>query len=153
MSFSSKFGSSVVAACLALSTTSTLADTDFLSSDPNKQTTELLTESNFKETESVKQEKALEEKKLPGYKIVFHKSSTKKPELANKKVRGQLYKHNNPFKRFEVKTDDMGEIHFTKDHGKNLAVSLYYIEGEEKLKVRCQGNALPGKKEIEVKCQ
>lgn len=102
----------------------------------------------------VKQEEVKKEEEKPGYKIVYHKHSKKQPELINKKVRGQLYKFNNPYKRFEVKTSESGQIHFDpKDLHKQLAVSLYYIEGEEKLKVRCQGNALPGKMEIQVRCE
>lgn len=153
----------VICLSLGLAATPVQADTNFTTQqyvtefEQTQPTTQPLQSQTVPASKKdLKKELNKEAKKQPlepGYKIVFHKTSKKKPQIENKKVRGQLYKYNNPYKRFEMKTDEFGQIHFKKDHGKNLAVSLYYIEGEEKLKVRCQGNALPGKKEIMVQCR
>lgn len=99
--------------------------------------------------------KAAEMKEL-GYKIVYSKQTRKKIDLNNKKLKGQIYKYQSPYKKFEVKTDELGQFLLDKQLNKNLeslAISLFYIEGQEKLKVSCNGNALPGKREITVHCE
>lgn len=96
--------------------------------------------------------KAAEMKKL-GYKVVYSKKSRKKPALNNKKIKGQIYRYQSPYQKFEVKTDELGQFLLDKKLDKNIAISLFYIEGQEKSNVRCNGNALPGKKEITVYCE
>ncbi|MCS5709190.1 hypothetical protein CC99x_009760 [Candidatus Berkiella cookevillensis] len=96
--------------------------------------------------------KAAEMKEL-GYKVVYSKQSIKKPDLNNKKIKGQIYRYQSPYQKFEVKTDELGQFLLDKKLDKNVAISLFYIEGQEKSNVRCNGNALPGKKEITVYCE
>lgn len=94
-----------------------------------------------------------EPKKEPGYTIVYDKGTKKKPELTNKLIKVQLYKFDKPYKKIEVKTDETGQVTLEKEKSNNLGVDLFYIEGQEKLKVRCNGYALPGKMEINVRCE
>lgn len=92
-------------------------------------------------------------KKAHSYKISFSKNSKKKPNLEEVTIKGQLFKNGSPYKRFKLKTDDNGEFFFEKNLGKGLTVALYYIEGQEKLKVRCSGHAAFGKNEVKVSCR
>jgi len=94
-----------------------------------------------------------ETKKAHSYKISFTENSKKKPNIEEVTIKGQLFKNGSPYKRFKLKTDDNGEFFFKRNLGKGLAVALYYIEGQEKLKVRCSGHASFGKQEIKVNCQ
>ena len=94
-----------------------------------------------------------EPKKEPGYTIVFDKGTKKKPEISNKLVKVQLYKFDKPYKKVEVKTDDTGQVILEKEKIDNLGIDLFYIEGQEKLKVKCNGYALPGKTNINVRCE
>ena len=94
-----------------------------------------------------------EPKKEPGYTIVFDKGSKKKPDLTNKLVKVQLYKFDKPYKKIEVKTDETGQVNLGKEKSDNLGIDLFYIEGQEKLKVQCNGYALPGKMNINVLCE
>ena len=102
-------------------------------------------------TAKVKAKKEI--KKSHSYKISFDKNSKKQPNLEEVTIRGQLFKNGSPYKRFKLKTDENGEFFFEKNLGKSLAVSLFYIEGQEKLKVRCTGNAPLGKNEVKVNCR
>lgn len=87
------------------------------------------------------------------YTLQFDKKSKKQPELQNVTIKGQLFKHGSPFQRFEVKTNSSGEITFDKDFGSGLSAGVYYIEGQEKLKAKCSGYALPNKKDLKVLCE
>jgi hypothetical protein len=49
--------------------------------------------------------KAAEMKEL-GYKVVYSKKTRKKLDLNNKKIKGQIYQYQSPYKKFEVKTDE-----------------------------------------------
>ncbi len=102
-------------------------------------------------TPKAKAEKEI--KKAHSYKISFNKNSKKKPNLEEVTIKGQLFKNGSPYKRFKLKTDDNGEFFFEKNLGKGLTVALYYIEGQEKLKVRCSGHAAFGKNEVKVSCR
>lgn len=94
-----------------------------------------------------------EVKKSHTYKISFNNNSKKKPNLEAVTIKGQIFKNGSPYKRFKLKTDDNGEFFFKKNYGKHLAIALFYIEGQEKLKVRCTGHATVGMDEVKVSCR
>lgn len=121
---------------------------------PKPQAVDLPKEPSPEELKALKmKEKEAATLKKRTYKISFEKKSQKNPKIEEVTIKGQIYKNRNPFKRFEMKTNAAGELIFDKYYGDNLAVSLYYIEGEEKAKVRCQGYAPIGQFEVKVNCR
>lgn len=76
----------------------------------------------------------------------------KGPALENTTVKGQVFLGGKPISYFEVQTNEEGKFAFEKDYGKYTAIDLFYVSGQEKLKVNCQGNATPGSQTVKISC-
>lgn len=142
---------SVLADTSVSNSTTTTATPPSVSTETTNNTTDSLSVIEGQATTNSTAEK--KEDEVPGYNIVFEKNTKKKLDLDNKLIKVQLYKFSKPYKTIQTKTSDTGEIKFGEEKVDNIGVDLFYIEGQENLKVQCNGYALPGKKEINVMCE
>ena len=67
-------------------------------------------------------------------------------------VKGQVFNNNTPVGYFETKTNEEGQFEIDKKYGDYVALQLHFVTGEKGSKVSCEGNAMPGTKEINLQC-
>ncbi|MFO1257281.1 MAG: hypothetical protein U1E78_02505 [Gammaproteobacteria bacterium] len=111
----------------------------------------ILSESQLLTPEEVAEQQKLTELNKRAYTLTYT-SKTKGPALENVTVKGQVFQGGKPISYFEVKTNEEGKFAFDKDYGKNAAIDLFHISGQEKMKVNCQGSAVPGSQELKISC-
>lgn len=111
----------------------------------------ILSESQLLTPEEVAEQQKLTELNKRAYTLVYT-TKTKGPTLENVTIKGQVFQGGKPISFFEVKTNEEGKFAFDKDYGKNAAIDLFHISGQEKMKVNCQGSAVPGSQEVKISC-